>query len=564
MSITAEGVAALTATSKSQAAIAETQGNKLGIWNMWVAFLSLLLGLPMGLFQVLERSGIVHSIASPSVYYTSASTHGVLLAYVLTTFFAMGFGYHSMAQSLKQPLWSPTFSWAGFWIAIIGVVLAASILLTGQASVFYTFYPPEMAAPLFYIGAVLLVVGSWFWVADMIIGMTRWKRANPGKPVPLIMFVFTMTALLWIWTSMGVALEALFQLVPFSLGISSTIDPGLSRTLFSWTLHAIVYFWLMPAYIVMYTILPKEAGGRLFSDEMARVAFVMLFIFSVPIGFHHLYMDPEQAAGWKLLHMFGTFMVAIPTFLTGFTVIASMEIAGRLRGGKGLFGWIGALDWGNPVALAGMLSLLMLTVGGFGGLINASYAMNSMIHDTQWVTGHFHLIFGGTTVIMYLAAAYWLWPKITGRELYSRKLAVVQLWIYSIGMVILTLPWHVLGLEYQPRRVSQSGFYSLFPQYAQMWDPLEIIMVFGGTLIVIAGLMFVYNLVMTQMNKISALNTKVEYAVAIHEPLRLPNILNSLSFWNWAMLAYMIVSYGYPILQFFFIGTPGVVKWGLN
>jgi len=387
-----------------------------------------------------------------------------------------------------------------------------------------------------------------------------WKKENPGKPVPVIMFMFTMTALLWGWTSLGVGSEAVFQLLPTAFGISSTIDPGLARTLFSWTLHAIVYFWLMPAYIAMYLIVPKEAGGKLFSDEFARIAFVMLFIFSVPIGFHHLYVDPQQAAGWKLLHMFGTFMVAVPTFMTGFTVLASMEISGRLRGGKGLFGWIGALDWGNPFVLAGGLSLLMLTAGGWGGVLNAAYTWDVMVHNTQWVTGHFHLIFGGTTVIMYLAAAYWLWPKITGKALFSRKLAVTQLWLYFIGMVTLTAPWHVLGIMGQPRRVSTTPY--AFPDLIASWGMYEALMVVGAVIIVTSGLMFIYNLVMTHFNKVPAADTKVEYAVAIHEPMRLPNILNSLSFWNWAMLAYMIVSYGYPILQFAFIGTPGVIPWG--
>jgi heme/copper-type cytochrome/quinol oxidase subunit 1 len=82
------------------------------------------------------------------------------------------------------------------------------------------------------------------------------------------------------------------------------------------------------------------------------MAFIVLVVFSLPIGFHHLYMDPEQAKGWKLLHGVGTFIVALPTLVTGFTVIASLEIAGRLRGGKGLFGWIGSLPWTNPMTLA--------------------------------------------------------------------------------------------------------------------------------------------------------------------------------------------------------------------
>ena len=36
-------------------------------------------------------------------------------------------------------------------------------------------------------------------------------------------------------------------MIPAALGVTEMIDVGLSRTLFSWTLDAIVYFWLIPA-----------------------------------------------------------------------------------------------------------------------------------------------------------------------------------------------------------------------------------------------------------------------------------------------------------------------------
>ena len=46
----------------------------------------------------------------------------------------------------------------------------------------------------------------------------------------------------------------------------------------------------------------------------------------------------------------------------------------------------------------------MLLPGGFGGLVNASYAMDAMVHNTMWIPAHFHLIFGGTIVILYFTA----------------------------------------------------------------------------------------------------------------------------------------------------------------
>ncbi len=533
----------------------------LGLSNMWVGFGAFALAIPMGLYQVAERSNLFPAAESRELYYTSVTTHGVLMAYVLTTFFIMGFGYFSALHSLKQDVWSPLFSWTGFVIALVGTVMAAVPLLLGEASVMYTFYPPEMAVTPFYIGAALLFVGSWFWCVDMVIGMMQWRRANPGMAVPLVMFGTTMNALLWLWTSMGATLEVLIQILPLKFGWVDTIDPGLARTFFSWTLHAIVYFWLLPAYIAMYSIMPRESGGKLFSDELARVAFVMLFIFSVPIGFHHLYMDPQQAAGWKLLHMFGTFMVAVPTFITGFTILATLEVSGRLRGGKGLFGWIAKLRWNNPMTLATILSMMMLTAGGFGGVINASYSMNALIHNTQWITGHFHLIFGGTSVIMYFAVAYWAWPRITGRKLASRRMALWQLWLWFWGMIVTTMPWHVLGLLGQPRRVDTLPYSD---ELNAIWNPYEVVMFAGAVMLTLSAIMFIVVLVRSHFSERLQQPPEVVFGTAIHQPLRVPKLLNSLALWNWAMLVYMLASYGYPLLQFVFLGTPQTIPFGFG
>src|SRR3954466_1616646 len=134
-------------------------------------------------------------------------------------------------------------------------------MAVGKASVLYTFYPPMIASPFYYFGVVLVVVGSWIWVALMSINLRAWRKANPGATVPLAMFGNVTGAYLWAWTSVGAAVEVLVLILPAALGFKDTIDAGLSRVLFSWTLHAIVYFWLMPAYIAFYTIVPRAIGG---------------------------------------------------------------------------------------------------------------------------------------------------------------------------------------------------------------------------------------------------------------------------------------------------------------
>src|ERR1044072_7068369 len=161
----------------------------------------------------------------------------------------------------------------------------------------------------------------------MLVAMREWKRENPGLSVPLAMFATVANAVMWLWTTVGVAAELVFQVIPAALGLVQTIDVGLSRTLFSWTLHAIVYFWLIPAYIAFYTMAPQLAGGRLYSDLMARISFVAFLIYGLPVGLHHLFMDPEHSTGFKSVQMILTALVAVPTLLTAFTVCASLEIA---------------------------------------------------------------------------------------------------------------------------------------------------------------------------------------------------------------------------------------------
>ncbi len=525
------------------------RSSRLAIFHYWVAFGVFLPAVLLGAWQMLMRSPLPAPIDDPAAYYASVTLHGTAMAYVITTFFTMGFGYAVAATSLGRPIRGTAAAWIGFAICLVGTLMAVGAILAGQASVLYTFYPPLLASGWYYGGAFLLVGGSMIWVVLMILNMRDWKRDNHGQPVPLPMFAITATAMLWAWAASGVLLELAGILLPRAFGWSDLIDAALARTLFSVTLHAIVYFWLMPAYIAFYTLLPQAAGGRLYSDMMGRLTFIMFLVFSLPVGMHHLFMDPEHGSGFKFIQSSLTFLVALPTLLTVFSICASLEVAGRIRGGRGLFGWIRALPWEEPMMLAAGLSLVMLGLGGFGGLINMSYAMNSMIHNTSWVTAHFHLIFGGAVVIMYFAIAYEMWPRITGRALVSKNLARLQLWLWFWGMLITTLPWHVAGLMGQARRVATFDYTD--PLMARM-GPLVIISVIGGLILLTSAILLIVVLVRSHFGERTA-GESMRYARAVNPPVRVPPALNGFALWNSIVLVLMILAYGYPIGQFFFL-----------
>ncbi len=533
--------------------------NRLVLAHFWAAFVAFTAAILLGAWQMLVRSPL-HRWVDPELYYRAVTAHGTTLAYVFPTLVAMGFGYAVCAVSLGRPMHGVRLAWAAFWLVIAGAVMAIATVAAGKATVLYTFYPPLTGSPYYYLGIIIAIMGSWIWVGLMVSHFARWKRDHTGLPVPLAMFAFTAGALLWAWTSLGVGSEILFLILPNAYGWTDTIDPGLARVLFSWTLHAIVYFWLIPTYVAFYVLLPAAAGGRLYSDRLGRIAFLQLLIFSMPIGLHHLFADPQIGAGFKFLHTVFTAMVAVPTLLTIFTISASLEIAGRLRGGRGLLGWIRALPWDRPLVLASGFALLMLGLGGAGGLINMSYAFNSTIHNTQWVTGHFHLIYGGSIVIMYFAIAYELWPHLTGHKLAAPKLVRLQLWTWCVGMLIVTLPWHLVGIMGQPRRMAYYDYTdpALAPQ--AIWVSISAL---GGFVLLFSALLLVGILFASQRGPVAE-NSPLKFSLAVHPPSVLPASLNGFRVWTLLVVALTLANYGFPLAQFLFLENTGVPAYAVQ
>ena len=538
---------------KAAATLGRLQTGPLVIAHMWVAIMAFTVACMLGVWQMWARSPLPAPAHTAANYFRSVTLHGVSMAFVLTTFFIMGFGYYVAETALKRPIPGFRLAWVSFGMGVVGTLMAALSVISGNASVLFTFYPPLVATPWFYIGLVLVVVASWIWCILMIVAMRQWRSANPGQAVPLAMFGTVANAVMWLWTTVGVSAELLFQVIPAAFGWNAMVDVGLSRTLFSWTLHAIVYFWLLPSYVAFYTMAPRAAGGRLYSDTMGRIAFVLFLLYSLPVGLHHLFMDPEHSNGFKFLQMFLTALVSVPTLLTVFTITASMEIAGRMRGGTGLLGWVKALPWDRPMVLATGLAFFMLFFGGGGGLINMSYGMNAMVHNTSWVTAHFHLIFGGTVVIMYFAIAYAIWPSLTGRGFPSARPLLLQLWLWFVGMMVMTLPWHYLGLQGQWRRVAAFDYSN--PTIAS-WGPWVIVSLVGGIILAVSALLFVYNLAMLHRRGVAGGGAPVQYAQAVHPPGWLPRSLNSFGLWNILVAVLMLAAYGYPIAQFFIDPPP--------
>ena len=76
----------------------------LALAHLWVAFAAFVGAAVLGFWQMWVRSPLPAPFETPSNYFISLTAHGSTMAYVVTTFFAMGFGYTIAATALERPL----------------------------------------------------------------------------------------------------------------------------------------------------------------------------------------------------------------------------------------------------------------------------------------------------------------------------------------------------------------------------------------------------------------------------------------------------------------------------
>ena len=517
------------------------------------SFFALLLGAIFGIIQTLHRTDVARIIPSTD-YYTVLTAHGVFMVISFTIFFLVGLFTWALTRSLDRPLLNIKITWTWYGLMAAGMTLTGISILAGfvdsidmSADVLYTFYAPLQAHPLFYAGLTVFIVGTWIAGADWFRTFLAWRSEHPDERIPLQTFMVLTTMTMWYIASSAVAASVLLFLLPWSLGFIDQVNPTLTRTLFWFFGHPVVYFWLMPAYMLWYTVLPKIAGGRLFSDPLARVVFVLFVLLSTPVGIHHQYLDPGIAEGFKFISMTNTMFLLLPSLLTAFTVVASVEYGARQRGGTGLLGWLTNLPWRKPEFTGMMLAGLMFAAGGFSGMVNAGMNINYLIHNTLWVPGHFHLTVGTAVALTMMAGTYWIWPQISNKPIFSSQIGLFQVVLWFIGMALMSNAMHAQGLLGVPRRTAEpeySGFD--YPTMFGGFEELNLQIAIGGTLLFVSTILFLGNLALTMGNPtVSGLAEPLPSPVSGAEDA--PKVLDNLRLWVGIALTLVVLAYALPI-----------------
>jgi cytochrome c oxidase subunit 1 len=483
------------------------------------------------------------------------------MALVFTTFFITGFLTYATYTSIPR-VRSTTLNWAGYSIMLLGTILATIAILDGSASVLYTFYAPLKASPLFYFGATFLIAGTWLVAADIAGNVGWFKRRNPALRIPLPAFMAAVTMVMWVIATLGVTAEMLI-LIPWSLGWTSGVDVELTRMLFWYFGHPLVYFWIMGAYTIWYAVVPTTYRGTIFSDSLTRVAFIMLLLLSTPVGLHHQYLDPGVASGWKFMHSVLTFGVVVPSLLTAFAIFASFEIAARAAGVTGFFNVVRRLPWKDPAFAGPACGMLLFIFGGFGGIVNNSYSMDVLVHNTMWIVGHFHITVGGPVALTFVGTAYRLIPALSKRKLFRPQLALASIYAWFGGMVIMSTAMHWSGLLGAPRRTSDVSYAGAAA--VASWHPFMVLGAVGGTIIALGVFLFVVVASATFLRNERDPNPEmVTFAPVDENAGPTPAVLDKLGRWATIAIVLALLSYAGPVatqLSLHSYLAPGMRTW---
>ncbi|MEO8327042.1 MAG: cbb3-type cytochrome c oxidase subunit II, partial [Nitrospirota bacterium] len=181
--------------------------------------------------------------------------------------------------------------------------------------------------------------------------------------------------------------------------------------------------------------LPLAAKNALFSHKLSLLCFWSLALFYPLVGTHHyLYSPiPQWTQTVSIVH---SMWMIIPVL----TVI--VNFFGTMLGRWGtVLGGGGGDNYGAKFLMIGVVYYL---IGSVQGSIEALYRFQQLTHFNDFVIGHAHLTVFGAMILWVVGGLYYVWPRLTGRQIWSDRLASWHLWLTVTGFTTM-----VLGLTAQ-------------------------------------------------------------------------------------------------------------------
>ncbi len=468
---------------------------KIGILYGGTALLFFVVGGIEALLIRVQLWGPNGTVLTANQYNQIFTMHGTTMVFLMGMPLSIAFGNFLIPLMIgARDVAFPRINMFGYWVFLLGgMFLYSSFVLGGAPNGGWFGYAPLTSTPMskgflpghgpdfWTIGLIMLGIGSVTSAVNFIVTVINMRA--PGMTffrMPVFVWMMTVVAFLTLFAMpivtaalMMVYLDRNFGTNFFNAALHG--DPLLYQNLFWLFGHPEVYILILPGMGIVSEILPVFSRKPLFGYSVVVFSGIAIGFLGWGVWAHHMF---ASGIGPVAQSAFGvsTMLIAIPT-------------------GVKIFNWLGTV-WGGAVRLATPMLyslgfIAMFTLGGLSGVMHSIVPADTQQTDTYFVVAHFHyVLFGGLVFAIFGGFHYW-WPKVFGKML-DERMGKVNFWLTLVGFNLTFFPMHIVGLEGMPRRTYTYGT-------GLGWDLLNKLETIGGFTIAMAVLIFIVNVVRTQL-----------------------------------------------------------------
>jgi cytochrome c oxidase subunit 1 len=415
--------------------------------NAVLGVVFLLLGGIAALLIALTRWQTVH-LLPVDWFYRILTFHGINMLIFWILFFEVAILYFVSTTLLNCRLASRATAWIAFVMMVAGALIVDGTILAGKADVMLSSYLPLLAHPAFYLGIILMAVGTLIAVGNFFATLYIAKRDKTYQgSVPLVVFGATAAAIIAVVTLLHGAIVMIPTFL-YSLHLCSAPDPQWYRLVWWGLGHMSQQVNVCAMVAVWYLLASLTTGAKPLNEAVCRSAFVLYILFINIASAHHLLVDPGVSAGWKIWNTsYAMYLAVLASMMHGFTVPASVEVAMRGKGYvRGLFDWLTGAPWRNPGFSAFFVSLVIFGfIGGITGVTLGTQQINIIAHNTLRIPGHFHATVVGGTTLAFMGLCYYVVPLLWQREYILKPLCRIQPYLFGLGILILSIGMSFAG-----------------------------------------------------------------------------------------------------------------------